>query len=159
MRKNGLVVQTAGIGKDADAKVPLEIAVLSDVHRFPLRHSHLVRKRAYFPSSPDAQRFGLLQRSLRCDEGGAVVDDEVRGVRNTGKGGRLNELVLAVLEGDDDAREGTRNAHLERLLGGEFTQRPGAIDEMGLNNPAGLGDLCLRVGGGQLQHEDIAASA
>lgn len=147
------------MGQDVDVKVPLKIAVLGDVHRLPLRHLHLLWKRAHFPAGPDAQRLGILERALRRDEGGAVIDDERRLIGDAGEGDGLDEVLIAIAQGYLDAGKRPGDADFQRLFGGEFTHRVGAIDEMGLDYPSWVRQVRFRVGSRQLQHEDVAPPA
>lgn len=113
-----LVVEAPGVGQDGDVKVPLKIAVLGDVHRFPLRHPDLIRQRAHFPAGPDAEGLSGLQRALRRDERGAVIDDERRLIGDAGEGDGLDEVLIAIAQGYLDAGKRPRDADFQRFFGG-----------------------------------------
>ena len=154
-----LVVEAPGIGQRGNVKVPLEIAVLGDVHRFPLWHLHPLRQRAYFPAGPDAERLSVLEGALRRDKRGAVIDDERRVLGDAGEGDGFDEDLVAIVQGDLDAGERPRDADFQRLFGGEFAHRVGAIDEMGLDHPSRIRQFRFGVRSGQLKHEDVASPA
>ena len=157
--EHGLVVEATGVGEDGDVKVPLEIAVLGDVHRFPLRHPDLIRQWAHFPAGPDAERLSVFEGALRRDKRGAVIDDEGRVLGDAGEGDGFDEVLIPIVQGDLDAGERPRDADFQRLVGGEFAHRVGAIDEMGLDHPPRIRQLRFGVRSGQLKHEDVASPA